>query len=68
MTKTPTNPRNDLDEIATSIRKLILFLENREIDGRDLTATEIDTLASQLQNLVEELLATSKRLRDEKPD
>jgi hypothetical protein len=60
------NPRNVLDETASSIRNLILELEDREIEGRPMTATEIQTMASRLQGHLEDLLAASKRLRDEK--
>jgi hypothetical protein len=35
------DPRKALDETATSIRQLVLDLENREIEGRRVTATEI---------------------------
>jgi hypothetical protein len=60
------NPRNILDETATSINKLVLDLENREIAGRPVTATEIQTIAARLQAHVEDLLAAAKSLRDEK--
>jgi hypothetical protein len=65
MTKTPRNPRKDLDQIAASIKRLTLYLENSETEGRSLTATEIDAVANKLQTHVEELLAASKSLRDE---
>ena len=68
MSKSQTTPRSTLDEIATSIRKLILELENREVEGRGLTALEIDNLAKQLQIHVEALLDASKSLRDDKLD
>ena len=64
MTKSHKNPPDALDEIATSIKELILNLENRERDGRHLTAVEIDFIASKLQTHVEELLAASKNRRD----
>jgi hypothetical protein len=60
------NPRNILDETATSINKLVLDLENREIAGRPVTAIEIQTIAARLQAHVEDLLAAAKSLRDEK--
>jgi hypothetical protein len=60
------NPRKILDETATSINKLVLDLENREIEGRPVTAGEIQTIASRLQAHVEDLLAAAKSLRDEK--
>jgi hypothetical protein len=67
MTKAPyKNSRNVLDETATSIRNLILELENRETDGLPITAIEIQTMARRLQGHVEDLLAASRRLRDEK--
>lgn len=68
MTKTNRNPRKVLDDIAASIKKLGLHLENSEIEGRHLTATEIHTIASKLQTHVEELLAASKSLRDDQSD
>jgi hypothetical protein len=60
------DPRKVLDETATSIRKLVLDLENREMEGRPVTAREIQTIAGQLQAHVEDLLAASRNLRDEK--
>jgi len=69
MTKTQMiDPREALDEIATSIKELVFELENRETEGRRLTATEIQTIASQLQVHVENLLDASRNLRDEKPE
>jgi hypothetical protein len=69
MTKTPSiAPRKVLDETATSIKELVLELENRQTEGRRLTAIEIETIASQLQVHVESLLAASKSLRDAKPE
>jgi hypothetical protein len=68
MTKTNRNSRKALDDIAASIKTLSLYLENSEIDGRHLTTTEIHTIASKLQNHVEELLAASKALRDNQAD
>jgi hypothetical protein len=69
MTKTRNiDPRTALDEIATSIKELVFDLENRETEGTRLTATEIQTIASQLQVHVENLLAASRSLPDEKPE
>jgi hypothetical protein len=69
MTKTRNiDPRIALDEIATSIKELVFDLENRETEGTRLTATEIQTIASQLQVHVENLLAASRSLPDEKPE
>jgi hypothetical protein len=65
MTKTPKTPRKDLDQIAASIKKLTLYLQNSEIEGRSLTATEIDAVANKLQTHVAELLAASQSLREE---
>jgi hypothetical protein len=62
------NSRQILDETATSISKLVLDLENREIEGRPITATEIQMIASRLQGHIEELLAASRSLRDEKSE
>jgi hypothetical protein len=62
------NSRQILDETATSINRLVLDLENREIEGRPVTATEIQMIASRLQGHVEDLLAASRSLRDEKSE
>jgi hypothetical protein len=58
--------RKILDETATSIKKLVLDLENRETEGRPINASEIQIIASRLQVHVEDLLAASRGLRDEK--
>jgi hypothetical protein len=69
MTKTKhKDHREVLDETATSIKKLVLDLENREIEGDPITATEIQTIAGRLQAHVEDLLAASRSLRDQKPE
>jgi hypothetical protein len=69
MTKTEhKDHRRVLDETATSIKKLVLDLENRETEGRAITATEIQSIASRLQAHVEDLLAASRNLRDEKSE
>ena len=69
MTKTPDkDPRKALDETANSIKELIIDLENLETEGRRLTATQIQTIAGQLQAHVENLLTASRSLRDEKPE
>ena len=68
MTKTNGNPHKALEDIAASIKELSLYLETSEIEGRHLTATEVHTMASKLQTHVEQLLATSKGLRDHKSD
>jgi hypothetical protein len=62
------NPREVLDETTTSIKKLFLDLENGQMEGRPITAAEIRTIASRLQGHVEDLLAASKSLRDEKSE
>lgn len=64
MTKKLENPRQTLDEIAASIKKLTAYLGTREMVGKRLTASEIDAIATKLQTHVEELVAASKRLRD----
>jgi len=65
MTTAPhKDPRKILDETATSINKLVLDLENREIEGRPVTAGEIQKIASRLQAHVEDLLAAAKSLRE----
>lgn len=69
MTKTQKiDPREALDEIATSIKELAFDLENRETEGKRPTASEIQTIASQLQAHVENLLAASRNLQHEKPE
>src|ERR1700723_283161 len=69
MTKTEhKDHRKILDETATSIKKLVLDLENRETEGRPINATEIQLIASRLQVHVEDLLAASRGLRDEKSE
>lgn len=65
---TRTNPRKSLDDIAASIKNLSLHLETSEIEGRHLTRTEIHAIASKLQTHVEELLAASKALGDDRSD
>lgn len=62
------NHRQVLDETASSIKKLVLDLENREMEGRPMTAGEIKAIASRLQVHVEDLLAASRGLRNEKPE
>jgi hypothetical protein len=57
------DPSRVLDDTATSIKKLVQDLENRETEGAIVTATEIRKIAGQLQAHVEELLAASKTLR-----
>ena len=67
MAKTQHNdPRKVLDETANSISKLVLELENREIEGRPITSSEIQTMADRLHVHVEDLLAASRSLRDAK--
>jgi hypothetical protein len=69
MTKAPhKDPGKVLDETATSIKKLVQDLENRETAGPPITSTEIQTIASRLQAHVEDLLAASRSLRNEKPE
>ena len=69
MTKTPHDDhRRVLDETATSIKKLVLQLEERETEGQRITASEIQTIAGRLQSHVEDLLAASRSLRDKKSE
>ena len=68
MNKPDKNARRALDEIAAAIEKLIADLETRELEGAPLTTSEIDTLAGKLQVHVEELLAASKGLQEQKLD
>jgi hypothetical protein len=56
------DPRKILDEIATSIKKLVLELENKEMNGRPITATEIQAIAGRLDGHVKDLLAASRSL------
>jgi hypothetical protein len=60
------NSRIVLDETAASIKNLILELENKETEGLPITAIEIQTMARRLQGHVEDLLAASRSLRDER--
>jgi hypothetical protein len=62
MTKTDKDPRTVLDLAATSIKNLVLDLEKQEREGKPVTATEIQKIASQLKVHVEDLLAASKTL------
>jgi len=59
------DPRKVLEQTATSIKKLVLDLENREMEGRPITGIDIQTIASQLHGHVEDLLVASRSLRDE---
>jgi hypothetical protein len=56
------DPSKVLDETATTIKKLIQDLENRDIEGT-VTAADIRKIAGQLQAHVEDLLAASNNLR-----
>jgi hypothetical protein len=56
------DPIKVLDETARSLKRLVRDLENREIEGRVVTATEIQTIASQLQTHVADLLSASSSL------
>jgi hypothetical protein len=62
--KDRSDPNKLLDETASSIRKLVFELEIREREGRPVTATEIQTIASRLQVHVEDVLAALESLRD----
>jgi hypothetical protein len=64
----PHNLRSLLDEIAASIKKLNLYLDSGEIDGKPLTVAETDEIARQLRFHVEQLLMAAKSLRDETSD
>lgn len=66
MTKTQHDQQKVLDETATSIKELVLQLEDREREGRPVTSTDIQTIAGRLQGHVEDLLAASRSLRDKK--
>jgi len=57
------DPGKVLDETATSIEKLVLDLESREIQGEVITRAETRKIASQLQAHVQELLAISSSLQ-----
>jgi hypothetical protein len=64
----PRDPRRVLDETAHSILELVRTLESREMQGLQISATEIHNMASRLQGYVENLIAASKSLRDEKSE
>ena len=66
--KDRSDPNKLLDETATAIRKLVFDLEIREREGRPVTATEIQTIASRLQVHVEDVLAALESLRDKKSE
>lgn len=66
MTTTDKDPRHALDTAATSIKNLVLDLEQHERDGKPVTASEIKKMASQLKVHVEDLLAASKNLSESK--
>jgi hypothetical protein len=55
-----------LDLAATSIKNLVLDLEKQEREGKPVTVTEIQKIASQLKVHVEDLLAASKTLGNSK--
>jgi hypothetical protein len=56
------DPIKVLDETASSLKRLVRDLEDRETEGRVVTATEIQTIASQLQTHVADLLSASSSL------
>jgi hypothetical protein len=56
------DPIKVLDETANSLKRLVRDLEDRETEGRVVTATEIQTIASQLQTHVTDLLSASSSL------
>jgi hypothetical protein len=62
--KEQKDPREILNETATSIQRLVEDLENRKTGGRGVTSTEIQRIAGQLQAHVEELLIASHSLRE----
>jgi hypothetical protein len=65
MTKIPHDShRKILDETAKSIRELVLQLEKSEIEGRPITAADIQTIAGRLQSHVEDLLVASRSMRE----
>jgi hypothetical protein len=66
--KDRSDPNKLLDETATSIRNLAFDLEIREREGRPVTASEIQTIASRLQVHVEDILAALESLRDKKSE
>jgi hypothetical protein len=69
MTKTHNgDARKVFDETATSIRKLVRDLENREKEGNPVTATEIQSIVRQLQVHMQEILDASRSLRDERSE
>jgi hypothetical protein len=66
--KDRSDPNRLLDETATSIRNLVLDLEIREREGRPVTATEIQSMASRLRLHVEDILAALESLRAKKSE
>jgi hypothetical protein len=60
--------RKVFDETAVSIRKLVRELETREKEGNPATATEIQSIARQLQLHMQDILDASRSLRDERPE
>jgi hypothetical protein len=56
------DPIEVLDETANSLERLVRDLEDRETEGRFVTATEIQTIATQLQTHVADLLSASSSL------
>ena len=69
MTKTDNrDARKVFDETATSIRKLVRDLENREKEGNPVIATEIQSIVRQLQVHMQEILDASRSLRDERSE
>jgi hypothetical protein len=66
VTKTQHDDRKVFDDTATSIKELVVQLENRESDGRPVTSSEIQTIAGRLQIHVEDLLAALRSLREKK--
>jgi hypothetical protein len=64
--KDRSDPSKLLDETSASIRNLVLDLEIREREGRPVTATEIQSIASRLQVHVENVLAALESLRGKK--
>jgi len=66
--KDQKDPSKIIDETASSIKRLVEELENRESKGDGVTTREIQRIASQLQAHVGDLLAASNRLREQKSE
>jgi uncharacterized phage protein gp47/JayE len=63
----PTKLDKTLSETTNSIKRLIDNLERREKTGESITAAEIEAIAYELDNYVEDLLSAARSLPRETP-